>query len=860
MSPIPLTFWRFSRDEDPVLSREFPIERLAEWLAPRGGGLQSARGDHGGLETASPLCGNANGGLEIASPLCGNANGGLETASPLVSRPDFDDSAWRTVAVPHDFGIEHAFDPSLDHLMGCLRTTGAGWYRARFGLPEEGRALVASGGRVFFDCDGAMAYPLVWVNGRFAGGWCYGYTPFRVDLTPFLDPDGENVLAVRTYNPPQSSRWYTGAGLYRECRLVVEPADHVVFGSVAITTPEVTRDRATVRATWEMSLSGKQERVFTVEKPRLWDVDDPHLYSLEIEGHTYRYGIRSISFHADERGFQLNGRRVQLRGMCLHHDFGALGAAWNAQAARRRLSLLKETGCNAIRMTHNAPAPQLLDLCDEMGFLVMDEVFDQWALPKNPNDYWKLWPKWHEADLRAWVRSGRNHPSVIIWGVGNEITESRTARDRWPAFSAICEELRAIVRDEDPAHRPVCTAADNAAVALESDAPRHLDLWGANYKAPLYAKLRAALPGIPLFGSETCCILSTRGEYHFPARREDGSTHLSPYLDFHASSYDWSGDYPSDEEWARQEETPSVMGDFSWTCFDYLGGPYSMWKVRRAPRYSDPERAAAAEAEIARDGVCRDNMHSCPTGVFDSAGFPKDLFWLYRSKWRPDAPCAHILPHWNWPGRIGQVTPVYVYSSGDEVELFLNGCSLGRKRRDSGLWRFVWSDVVYEPGELRAVAWKAGALWCEETVRTAGAPARLALESESASAAAAPLALASGRSTSPSCAAGAAAQPRHCGIHFLACRVLDARGDVVPRTRIPVRIEVSGGGEFVAADNGDETDMEWYRSPVRKAFNGLLSIIVRAKPGATGPIRVRVSADGLESAEINFPIAIDGNR
>ena len=764
--------------------------------------------------------------------------------------------------MPHDFGIEHAFDPSLDHLMGCLRTTGAGWYRARFGLPEEGRALVASGGRVFFDCDGAMAYPLVWVNGRFAGGWCYGYTPFRVDLTPFLDPDGENVLAVRTYNPPQSSRWYTGAGLYRECRLVVEPADHVVFGSVAIATPEVTRDRATVRATWEMSLSGKRERILTVENPRLWDVDDPYLYSLEIEGHTYRYGIRSISFHADERGFQLNGRRVQLRGMCLHHDFGALGAAWNAQAARRRLSLLKETGCNAIRMTHNAPASQLLDLCDEMGFLVMDEVFDQWALPKNPNDYWKLWPKWHEADLRAWVRSGRNHPSVIIWGIGNEITESRTARERWPAFSAICDELRAIVREEDPARRPVCTAADNAAVALESEAPRHLDLWGANYKAPLYPKLRAALPGIPLFGSETCCILSTRGEYHFPAHREDGSTHLSPYLDFHASSYGWSGDYPPDEEWARQEETPSVMGDFSWTGFDYLGGPYSMWKVRRAPRYSDPERAAAAEAEIARDGVCRDNMHSCPTGVFDSAGFPKDLFWLYRSKWRSDMPCAHILPHWNWPGRIGQVTPVYVYSSGDEVELFLNGRSLGRKRREPGLWRFVWSDVVYEPGELRAVAYKAGALWCEETVRTAGAPVRLALESESASAAQplAALALAAGRSPSPSCAAGAAAQPRHCGIHFLTCRVLDARGDTVPRTRIPVRIEVSGCGEFVAADNGDETDMEWYRSPVRKAFNGLLSIIVRAKPDASDPIRVRVSADGLESAEINFPIAIDGNR
>lgn len=809
MSVIPLNSWRFSRDEDPVLAREFQPEWISAWA---GGhvGLQSAARPEGSPHPPPPV--------------------------PPFALPDFDDSSWRVVSVPHDFGIERAFDPSLDHLMGCLQTTGAGWYRTKLKVESE---KLKVGGKVFFECDGAMAYPLVWVNGHFAGGWCYGYTPFRVDLTPWIDPDGENVLAVRTYNPPQSSRWYTGAGLYRECRLVAEPADHVLFGSVAITTPEVSRARATVRVAWKMSLSGQKERVFTVENPRLWDIDDPHLYEVEIEGQIYRYGIRTIGFFPDERGFQLNGRRVQLRGMCLHHDFGALGAAWDEQAARRRLALLKDMGCNAIRMSHNTPAPQLLDLCDEMGFLVMNEIFDQWALPKNPNDYWKLWPQWHEADLRAWVRSGRNHPSVIIWGVGNEITESRTTKERWPQFTAICDELRAIVREED-ATRPVCAAADCAEIALESDAPRHLDLWGANYKAPRYAEMRAKFPDVPLFGSETECIVSTRGEYHFPVRREDGSTHLSPYLDFHASSYGWSGDYPADEEWLRQEETPSVMGSFSWTGFDYLGGPYSMWKVRRAPRYSDPARAAAAEDEIRRDGVCRDSMHTCPTGVFDTAGFPKDLFWLYRSKWRPEIPCAHILPHWNWPERIGEVTPVYVFSSGDEVELFLNGVSQGRRRREAGLWRFIWPDVRYEPGELCAVAYKGGEKWCEETLRTTGAPVRLALEEE--------------------------------GGGILTCRVLDARGDTVPRTRTPVRIEVEGG-EFVAADNGDETDMEWYRSPVHKAFNGLLSIIVRAgkaplregggersEPGGERDIRVRVSADGLEGAELEMPMTIDSNR
>ena len=862
MKISPLSSWRFCRDEDPVLAREFPIELMRDWAARR----------------------------NLPDPEPGSEH--------PFARPDFDDSAWREVAVPHDFGIEFAFDPSLPHLMGCLRTTGAGWYRCKFALvdyltqrhgdteendchkrqlttidikhnhnlrasasPRETNNLVnpvekklcasvslcegKTASRVFFECDGAMAYPLVWINGHFAGGWCYGYTPFQIDLTPWIKPDEENVLAVRTFNPPESSRWYTGAGLYRECRLVVEPADHLLLGSVAITTPEVSREQATVRVAWEMSLSGRKERVFTIGNPRLWDIDDPHLYTVEVEGREYRYGIRTMGFFPDERGFQLNGRRVQLRGMCLHHDFGALGAAWNEQAARRRLTLLKEMGCNAIRMSHNAPAPQLLDLCDEMGLLVMDEIFDQWSMPKTANDYWKLFPQWHEADLRAWVRSGRNHPSVIIWGIGNEITESRTKRANWPKFTALCDEMRAIVHEEDAA-RPVCTAADNAAIALESDAPHHLDLWGANYKAQQYAAIHATHPDVPLFGSETCCILSTRGEYHFPARREDGSTHLSPYLDFHASSYGWSGEYPPDEEWARQSETPCVMGDFSWTGFDYLGGPYSMFKVRRAPRYSDPARVAAAEEEIRRDGVCRDNMHTCPTGVFDTAGFPKDQYWLYQSKWRPDIPCAHILPHWNWPERVGLVTPVYVYSSGDEVELFLNGVSQGRKRREPGLWRFAWPDVVYQPGELRAVAYRDGKPWCAESARTTGGPARLVLEEEAF--------LPQGRAQSAALAD-----------RFLICRVVDAIGDTVPRTRIPVRIEVSGG-EFIAADNGDESDMTWYLSPIRNAFNGLLSIVVREphrdskRTTARESFRVRVSSPGLLPATLELPTAIGSNR
>ena len=800
------TDWRFSREEEPWRTREFQIENMRDWAAMRN--------------------------LPVFEP----------GADHPFAKPGFDDSAWREVRVPHDFGIELAFSPELPHLLGCLRTTGVGWYRLKFNVEgEEVRVgeqniLMPKDGKVFFACDGAMAYPLVWINGRFAGGWCYGYTPFRIDLTPWIKADGTNVLAVRTFNPPESSRWYTGAGLYRDCRLVVEPADHVVYGSVAITTPVVTPTQATVRVTWEMSRSGKKERTFTVVNPRLWDIDDPYLYMTDVEGTPCRYGIRTLGFFPDARGFQLNGRRVQIRGMCLHHDFGAVGAAWNRSAAKRRLAKLKAMGANAIRMSHNTPAPQLLDLCDEMGFLVMNEVFDQWEMAKNPNDYWKLFPDWHEKDLRAWVRSGRNHPSVVIWGIGNEIVESRRQKELWPAFIRLCDRLRAIVREED-ATRPVCAAADNAAVALSSDAPNHLDLWGANYKAKYYARFHAKFPAIPLFGSETMCILSTRGEYFFPARREDGATHKSPYLDFHASSYGWSGDYPADEEWFRQDETPCVMGDFTWTGFDYLGGPYSMAKVRKAPRYSDPARQAAAAEDIRRDGVCRDNMHSCPTGVFDAAGFPKDLFWLYLSKWRPDIPCAHILPHWNWPEREGQTTPVYVYSSGDEVELFLNGVSQGRRTREKGLWRFTWPEIAYQPGELRAVAYRNGAKWREETIRTTGRPTRLALAPEQES-------IASDGET----------------YGFVTCRVTDADGNMVPRTRTPVTIEVTGDGEFVAADNGDESDFTWYRSPVRKAFNGCLSIVVRAKKNATGTITVRVASDGLVPAEATVKVAAGGGR
>ena len=355
------------------------------------------------------------------------------------AKPGFDDSSWKEVRVPHDWGVETPFDSDRAYGDAFLDVTGVGWYRIRLRVEDGelkaagGTAAIPPGGKVYFECDGAMSYAMLHLDGKLLGGWPYGYTRWRVDLTNgggqglTALPDGEHVIAIRCHNMPDSSRWYSGGGLYRRCRLLVCPKDHVVPGSVFITTPEVTAKRAKVRVRYEMSESGKRERAFVVENPRLWDVDDPYLYTVDVEGDKYRYGIRTISFSSDERGFQLNGRTVPLNGISMHHDFGVLGAAWNRAAQRRRLALFKEAGVNAIRSSHNPPDEGLLELCDEMGILVKDEVFDEWRIigdaGKRANGYSLLFDAWHERDLRAWIRTDRNHPCVVMYSLGNEICD-----------------------------------------------------------------------------------------------------------------------------------------------------------------------------------------------------------------------------------------------------------------------------------------------------------------------------------------------------------------------------------------------------------------------------------------------------
>ena len=794
--------------------------------------------------------------LGAMSDILDRANRGDTSSAPIFgwAQPSFDDSTWSKVRVPHDWGVEKPFDPDRAYGDAFLDVTGIGWYRYKVKI-ENGklrvgahRVSIPKNGRVFFECDGAMSYAMLYLNGRFLGGWPYGYTRWRVDLTEALGNgergmgNGEHVIAVRCHNVKDSSRWYTGGGLFRDCRLLVCPEDYVVPGSVFITTPEVTAKRATVRVCYEMSKSGKKDYSFTVDNPRLWDIDDPYLYTVDIEGDEYRYGIRTISFSSDERRFQLNGRTVPLNGVSIHHDFGVLGAAWNRAAMKRRLLLMKEAGVNAVRSSHNPPGEGLLELCDELGLLVKDEVFDEWRKTghavKRRNGYTNLFDTWHERDIRAWVRTDRNHPCVIMYSVGNEICEGFPKIAPYSEFAATARSLARMVAEEDPT-RPSANANNNSA-NFTNDYPTVLALMGCNYYPWQYPALAAKYPDVPFFATESVCMSSTRGEYHFPVVQKWGDVRGE---NFHNSSYCWEaagwsridGGWacPPDAQWYWMDKVGTCMGEFVWTGIDYLGGPYWCDKWRKKPNFTDPETQKRALAEVKANGMTRAAIHTCNTGFLDQAGFKKDSFWLYQSRWRPDLPMAHILPHWNWKGREGEVTPVYVFTSGDEGELFLNGNSMGRQRKQPGVWdrayRLRWDDVRYEPGILKVVVYKDGKEWAHDTVKTTGAPARLVLEAESRTVAS------DGED-----------------VCYVNVSVRDAEGLVVPNAKLPVSFALEGPGEIVATDNGDETDFSDFHSPSRSTFNGWAQAIVRANKGAVGVLRLTVRSGGLKpcTAEI----------
>jgi beta-galactosidase len=683
-------------------------------------------------------------------------------------------------------------------------------------------------------------------------------------------------LAIRLDNPPDSSRWYPGGGIYRHVWLTKTEPVHVAHWGTLVATRDVSAASATidVEVTIDNGLGSSAtvriaSQIFALDaagrktgdavasidpvetpvaagasatvkgsvvmaNPRLWGPpphQQPNRYvavttvsqdGRVADAYETRFGIRAVEFDPDS-GIKVNGERIQLKGVNQHHDLGALGAAFNRRAAQRQLELLRDMGCNAIRTSHNPPAPELLELTDEMGFLVMDEAFDCWVRGKTPNDYHLLFPDWHEQDLRALVRRDRNHPSVILWSVGNEVGEQYTGAEG----AAVAKQLCAIVHEEDPT-RPATSAMNFA--KPDMPLPAVLDVISVNYQGqgirdtpefaetdrirmpPQYDAYHGKFPHKVILSSETASAFSSRGVYLFPVSKEISS----PVRDdrggdskiCQVSAYElYAVDFGSsaDKVFASLERHPFVAGEFVWSGWDYLGEPTPYYTAR-----------------------------SSYSGIIDLAGFKKDRFYLYQAHWRPDFPMAHILPHWTWPERLGKVTPVHVFTSGDEGELFLNGKSLGRKKKGPYEYRLRWDEVVYEPGTLKVVTYKNGREWATDERKTAGPPAKLTLQPDRAEI----------------CADGS-------DLSFVAVTVTDEGGCTVPRADNRIHFDLEGPGEIVATDNGDPTSFESFQAHDRKAFNGLCLVIVRGVPGKSGKISVIARAEGLPPATAILQTAPD---
>jgi beta-galactosidase len=828
--------WRFTRNDAPDAHGQLDYASIRPWVIATGN--QFTRG---GAKPERPA--------------------GMPGQGVSYLQNHFDDSHWQLLNLPHDWAIAGPFDLNSPGETGKLPFTGVGWYRKHFAVTPADAS-----GRVYLDVDGAMSHAAVWLNGKFVGGWPYGYASFELDLTPYLMPGDDNVLAIRLENPRESSRWYPGAGLYRNVWLVKTQAVHVGQWGTYITTPKVSADAATVEvattvvnsshgdasitvrtalrdagsadatALAELQVEGVKVAAgkaalsrasITLPHPQLWDLTSPHLYTADttleqdgrvIDHYQTSFGIRTTTFDP-EKGFMLNGKLVQMQGVCDHGDLGALGTAVNTRGLERQLEILRGMGCNAIRTSHNPPPPELLQLCDRMGFLVMDECFDCWAKGKNRNDYNLLWHDWHEKDWRAQLRRDRNHPSVVMWSIGNEVPDFYTK-----AGPAIARSLTEMAHEEDPT-RPTTFACNYWQKQISPDYAKAVDVWGVNYQPQNYANDLERHPNLPLFGSETSSTVSSRGEYMFPFSND----RTAGMQNFQVTSYDtttppWATS--PDEQWKNMDQNRSVFGEFVWTGFDYLGEPTPFsGDVTNALNFTDPAERAQAEAQIKALGKVRMPSRSSYFGIVDLAGFPKDRYYLYQSRWRPDLPMAHILPHWNWPDRVGQVTPVFVYTSGDEAELFLNGTSQGRKKKGPFEYRLRWDDVKYQPGELKVQAYKDGKEWASDTVKTTGPAAKLVLTPD--------------RSTIAADGAD---------LSFVTIAVSDSGGVTVPRSSPAIAITIDGPGELLAMDNGDPTDLTPFPAPHRKAFNGLALAIVRSQPGSAGSITLHATADGLDPA------------
>lgn len=780
------------------------------------------------------------------SPLKPTAPEGTTAVSP--SAPDFNDSQWRLLDLPHDWGIEGPFRMDLENETGKLPWAGIGWYRKTLDLTDADK-----GKSIYLDFDGSMSQTQVFVNGKAAGEWAYGYNSFRIDLTPHLKP-GSNQIAVRLDNLAKSSRWYPGGGIYRHVWLVkanpIHIAHHGVFArSENITTAsaelvvstEIERkadgaevvqelmDAAGKRIASDRSANGMSR--LKIKSPTLWSTENPYLYTLrttlvkgaeKLDVLDTPIGIRTAEWKPD--GFYLNGKRLQIKGVCNHHDLGAIGAAFNTRAAERQLEILKDMGCNSIRTSHNPPAPQLLDLCDRMGIVVLDELFDAWKMAKKPNDYHIHFDKWHERDVANWVRRDRNHPSVIAWSTGNEIPEQGNKSMHW-----VSTKLTSEIRKHDST-RQVAVGCNNLGSAFNGFAET-VDILGFNYpvrQPKLPGELHQKKPDLPILSSETSSCVSSRGCYYFPVSWNKSAGNY----EFQVSSYELSAPgwaNRPDLDFELLERNPFVAGEYVWTGFDYIGEPtpYNQDTTNALNFQNEEERKKAME-ELRKLGG-KAPSRSSYFGILDLAGFPKDRFFLYQAHWRPDHPMAHILPHWNWPERMGQVTPIHVFTSGDEAELFLNGKSLGRRKKEAFSYRLVWEDVKYEPGTLTVKTWKNGKPWAGADRSTTGAASKLLAKADRSKISA------DGND-----------------LCYVTVTVADDKGRLVPRSMNRLKFKVSGNAEIAAVCNGDATSHEpQIGSDTLPAFNGLCQVVLRGK-GTAGSATLEVVSDGLTTATVEI--------
>jgi beta-galactosidase len=782
-----------------------------------------------------------------------------KTDDAKASHFNFDDKDWRKLSLPHDWAIEGPFKPEYNPRTGGLPVFGKAWYRKHFTVDSTKNKSI-----ITVEFDGVMSNSTLYINGKKIYERPYGYIGFEVDITPHLNFGGENIIAVEVNPEILSSRWYPGAGIYRNVWMDVKNPVHIAHWGTYITTPEITEDQAVVNIETQLINKGDDsnsrfklkttildaegmevssqssdiyfkgenqyvtQQILKIANPNLWDLKTPYLYkavtevykeNVLIDNYTTNFGVRTIKFTRE--GFFLNGRQEKINGVCLHHDLGALGTAVNYRATERQLEIMKEMGVNAIRTSHNPTSPEQIDLCNRMGILVQEEAFDNWKIPKVENGYNKYWDEWHEQDLRDMIRRDRNHPSIIMWSIGNEIREQRDTNGY-----IIARQLTKICHELDPG-RPVTAGFNNFDEAIKNGLAKEIDLVGANYKPTRYASTLNSYKDWIVYGAETASTVSSRSVYHLPLKKYDKHESLQ-VNSYDINSPNWA--YPPDIEFHFQDSVSGVFGEFVWTGFDYLGEPTP---------YGGRDNLTHGNWDV--DWPSRSSYF----GAVDLAGFPKDRFYLYQSRWT-SKPMVHILPHWNWEGTNIEEIPVYCYTNGDEAELFINGKSQGKKVKgidktripvNFGAWgnrpkyydspyRLNWN-VPYEPGEIEVVAYKDKKEIARKKIQTAKDPYKIALTADRG------VISADGEDLS-----------------FITIKIEDMDGIFCPLADNKVDFKVTGPATIAAVDNGNAASIEPFQASYRKAFNGLCLLVIKSNKGEKGEVTIEATSAGLQSKTI----------